>query len=277
MDWASLTSLIAAGVCLYVAGNFLNDWMDRGWDRQHRPERALPRGLFTPGNYLTLAVIFAAAGTALAFSTHRLAGATALCILLFIVIYTIWHKRSPWMVIPMGLCRALLPIMGALGMLTVDLNAEILAKIVVVAALAGGALFFYIAGLSLSARGETNPARSTSVKALSLVCFLITALMIFPLSLPLQISGWWWLAPVPYLVWWIVCQTRCRRPISKYVSALLAGIPLIDCITLIPLALWMLTGVDSNAAAQPLAIISLILPPLAVLFALALQRLAPAT
>jgi hypothetical protein len=222
--------------------------------------------------YLAVAAILAATGIALAFSTHRNAGTTAFLILCFIVIYTIWHKRSPWMVIPMGLCRGLLPIMGALGMISEPANPQHLAKIITVAALAGAALFFYIVGLSLSARGESDPAQSNFPKMLSLACFSVTAFMVIPLSFNSQISGMWWLAPVPYLIWWMLCQTRFRRPIPRYVSALLAGIPLVDFITLVPLALFALVPVG-----QTFLIISLILPPLALVSALALQRLAPAT
>lgn len=267
-----MLSLMAAGVCLYIAGNFLNDWMDQEWDRQHRPERALPRGLFTSGTYLALAAMFAGVGISLAFSTHRIAGITAFLILCFIVIYTLWHKYSPWLVIPMGLCRALLPIMGAVGMLSGPLDSNNQTKAIIVASLAGGALFFYIVGLSLSARGESIPHRSNFPKILSFGCFTITAIMVVPMFYHSQISGGWWLAPVPYLVWCCICQTNFRRPISRYVSGLLAGIPLVDCITLIPLALF------SSIPASPLfLIVSLTLPPLAVISALALQRLAPAT
>lgn len=270
--WTLVTALIASGICLYISGNFLNDWMDRAWDLQHRPERALPRGLFTPELYLGLALMFAATGSLLAFSSNPMAGFAALGILFFIVIYTVWHKRSPWMVIPMGLCRGLLPMIGALGMITTDTNPATLGKITATASITGAALFFYIVGLSLSARGESKPEQSTRAKIPAFTCLLITALMIFPLARHLQISSGWWLAPVPYLLWLTACQTRFRRPIPRYVSALLAGIPLIDCITLIPLSLWML-----HLATPSLPIISLVLPVFVMLAALTLQRLAPAT
>ncbi len=277
LDGRSMTCVMAAGMCLYLAGNFLNDWMDRAWDSRNRPERALPRGLFTPGTYLGVAVILSAGGITAAFTAQRLAGATALGILSFIVIYTVWHKRSPWMVIPMGLCRGLLPVMGALGMMRWPSAPGSLQTSATMAALAGGALFFYIAGLSLSARSEANPTAGRSPRVLSLWCFSISALLVFPHFLSIEKPGWWCLSPLPFLGWWALCQTRYRKTVSSYVSALLAGIPFIDSITLIPLALWILATPASNEDFRLIAMISLSLPPLAFLSALALQRLAPAT
>lgn len=266
--WDSLIMVISAGIFLYISGNFLNDWMDKEWDRQYRPERALPRRLFKPTTFLVLAVSFATIGLFLAFSANGMAAAAAFGIVLLIVIYTAWHKQSPWLVIPMGLCRAFLPIMGALGMMTDGINP----KTLVIAALAGSTLFFYIVGLSLSARGESNPKPSNLPKFLSLACFSASVTMILPLAANSQASVFWLLAPVPLLSWLILCQSHFRKPISKHVSALLAGIPFVDCITLIPLSCWMLA-----AGTHSLPTISLILPPLAFLSALALQRLAPAT
>jgi 4-hydroxybenzoate polyprenyltransferase len=49
-------ALMMAAVLFYVSGNFFNDWMDRDWDREKRPERALPRGMFSPKAYLMTAI-----------------------------------------------------------------------------------------------------------------------------------------------------------------------------------------------------------------------------
>jgi len=276
-SWINWAEISVAGICLYVAGNFLNDWMDLNWDRQHRPERALPCGLFAPLTYLSVAILLGFAGIAAAFSAHWLAGIAALGILLCVVIYTIWHKRSPWMVIPMGLCRGLLPIMGVLGMGSGDIHSESLTDMIQVAGLAGGALFCYIVGLSLSARGEATLVRSDFSNKLSIVCFWMTALMIIPILVGSGVAGVWSVAATPYLAWVLICQTRYRRPIGKYVAALLAGIPLVDWMVLLPLAFAAATVGNSAIAARPAVIISLVLPPLAFILARALQRLAPAT
>ena len=37
IPWTSAAATTFAGILLYVGGNFLNDWMDRAWDAEHRP------------------------------------------------------------------------------------------------------------------------------------------------------------------------------------------------------------------------------------------------
>ena len=76
-----------------------------------------------------------------------------------------------------------------------------------------------------------------------------------------------------YLAWLFACRKFFLRPVSSYVSALLAGIPLVDWIFLLPLALWRFPA----APLLPAEWLSLALPPLAFVSALLLQRVAPAT
>ncbi|HEX7262211.1 MAG TPA: UbiA family prenyltransferase, partial [Luteolibacter sp.] len=108
--WQKAGFLAVAAVLLYVGGNFFNDWMDRKWDARHRPERALPRGLFAPGLYAGLAAGLIGAGVTLAFVAGLRSGMVALGIAVAIVIYTLAHKRTAWAVVPMGICRGLLPL-----------------------------------------------------------------------------------------------------------------------------------------------------------------------
>ena len=39
--WPSVFFGIVVGVSLYLGGCFLNDWWDRNWDREHKPELSL--------------------------------------------------------------------------------------------------------------------------------------------------------------------------------------------------------------------------------------------
>jgi 4-hydroxybenzoate polyprenyltransferase len=55
-DFSWPWGLMIAAVLFYVSGNFLNDWADRDWDKVHRPERALPRGLFAAKAYFLTAI-----------------------------------------------------------------------------------------------------------------------------------------------------------------------------------------------------------------------------
>lgn len=246
--------LMAAGVSLYVAGNFLNDWMDRAWDETNRPERALPRGLFVPASYLCVASLAAVSGVACAASVGWRAALVALLISLCIIIYTIFHKRAVWSVVPMGMCRALLPVMGALGVSN-STNPLVL--------LPAAALFFYIVGLSLSARNEAHGGEAV-VPAL---WFLVPPALLVSLTFHLLEHRMIALVGLlPYGLWIWKCRKVDRRPVSRYVSSLLAGIPLVDWLLLLPLSI-----------AGPPSIACIVIPPLAVLSAVLLQRVAPAT
>ena len=157
--WIDACVLMLAGVFLYVAGNFLNDWMDRDWDAMHRPERALPSWLFQPSGYLATAVLSAAAGVGMAAWVSRPAALIGVAIVASIAIYTLWHKKRAWTVIPMGLCRALLPVMGAVGLVGHGSSADRVMETGMIAGIVSIGLFCYIVGLSLSARFESMKFR----------------------------------------------------------------------------------------------------------------------
>jgi 4-hydroxybenzoate polyprenyltransferase len=262
------TLLIISGACLYLAGNFLNDWADRKWDAFHRPERALPQEVFSSSFYLTLACGLGLLGLCTAAAVHTRSLIIALVITASIILYTWAHKRAGWSVIPMGLCRALLPGLGFSGFAPPWLASPALAAIAL-------GLFCHITGLSLSARAESVAEAPTGLLRFARLLFLPAGLSVFlaswlGLSCPLSasVSGL-----LPYVLWITLCLTIFRKPIHVYVSNLLAGIPLVDWIVLLPLGL-------THSAAQghePFFIACMIIPPLAFLSGKALQRLAPAT
>jgi 4-hydroxybenzoate polyprenyltransferase len=252
-------------VFLYLAGNFLNDWADRDWDEIHRRERALPSGLFTPRAYLSAACGFGFLGLCSAAAVRPQCLIVALMIVVAIVIYTWSHKWAAWSVIPMGSCRALLPVLGFAGFAAPQGFSMALA------ACASG-LFFHIVGLSLSARGESMATAPTGFLRFARWLFLPAGLLMFfaawvGLACPLDVSLF---GIFPYVLWIALCLTIFRKPVHRLISNLLAGIPLVDWIVLLPLAL-------VAAAPGTLAIVCLIGPPCAFLAGKALQRLAPAT
>lgn len=257
--------LAVAGVLLYVAGNFLNDWMDRKWDELHRPERALPSGLFRPGLYLGVAIGAGLGGLALAALASSAAGWVALGIFASVIVYTVWHKRTPWAVVAMGLCRALLPVMGAVG---ISGNVGLLPGLFAVA------LFCHIAGLSLSARYESLAHPPAGISHLARLLFAMTAGVAAYGAWVLGAGSFWVAGIVPYLVWVLLSLTVWRKPVPVHVSRLLAGIPLADWVVLLPIALLLAT---TGGGASPLAIACFAIPPVAFLLALLLQRVAPAT
>lgn len=257
--------LMAAGVLLYAGGNFLNDWMDRGWDQTHRPERALPQGVFTPALYLCVAIAMITGGLGFAALAGWQCALVAGVIGVFIVIYTIWHKRGPWAVVPMGICRALLPVMGFVAFHP---------QLERIWPMACG-VFCYIVGLSLTARHESmaEPPKLTGLTARFLL--LATAVLMawgnkeMFLHPAFVIAG-----ALPYLAWTSVCLRYWRKPLPRFVSGLLAGIPLVDWMTLLPLSATTFLRV-SDGTLEVAA--GLVIPPLAFVSALLLQRLAPAT
>ncbi len=252
-----------AGVCLYISGNFFNDWMDRGWDQSHRPERALPQGLFAPSLYAVIAVVLASAGLGLAWMINQTSGWVAATIVFWIVIYTLLHKRTAWAVIPMGLCRALLPIMGSVAVYPYVNDIWP----------AACALLFYITGLSLTARHESMAEPPMTISILSRGLLLGTALLaawgnhkLLAYQFPTVVGA------LPYLLWTSLCLRLWRKPVPKLVSRLLAGIPLVDWMTLLPLALILaFHGVND------VVLMFFIVPPVAFVAALFLQKVAPAT
>ena len=244
IDWLSLVLLCGSGLLLYFAGNLANDWFDRHWDAERRPERALPSGLFRPGLYLACSILFASAGCLLAFSESTACGLCAVAIAGLIAVYTWIHKRTMWGVVPMGLCRAGLYLLGHAAWIVewreleasgIDAASTYLNLAITAACMASG-LMAYICGLSISARyeGMEDPPQGPRVISLLLLIFPLLAMpCLWMYENPLfGIAGM-----IPYASWLAYCRLRLRRPVPRYVSGLLAGIPLVDLIAAISLSL----------------------------------------
>lgn len=258
--------LTIAAILFYVGGNFLNDWMDRDWDRIHRPERALPRGQFSPQLYLGVAISSFLIGLAITFFYGQEAFLVGAVLVGLIWLYTAIHKKTPFSVIPMGLCRASLPVLGFLA---------VGPKFSWMILFSSAALLVYIIGLSMSARGESRPESAHDRR-------LFARFMLFGSGLIAVYTGvrshpdTALLALCVFGVWMGFCLTKYRSPVPVHVSALLAGIPLIDLITLLPFAFFA-TELDLLETSNGWFFTSLLLPPFAFVAGRLLQRLAPAT
>lgn len=261
-------ALITASA-LYFAGNLLNDCFDIEWDRKNRPERALPSGLFTPSIYRLLSGIL----VGIALTTATLAGPTAFLVTaalgVFILLYTWIHKRTAWSVVPMALCRACLPLLGYYSSIgTSRASVWIFLPAVL--------LFVYLLLLSLRARSESRAeATGTTGTATSIALLLPPVILVVAYSTP----QWWFeglmingIATLPYLIWITLTLTLFRRPIARQVSALLAGIPLIDAMILLP---YLILGHILLAESGHVLIATAWAP--AFLFGRLLQRYVPAT
>jgi len=285
--WKSLGILSTAGLCLYFAGNLANDWFDRNWDKVRRPERALPSGLFPPSLYITAAAVLSLAGVGLAAMESLASAICALVILSLISVYTWFHKKAIWAVVPMGLCRAGLYAMAFLATWPIwdlhdqayrglDITGMVVTRLGIIATLMTG-LFCYIVGLSLSARYEgmeyPPPGPLVVSKTLLFLPILAMSCWIMPQSPVFGIIGM-----TPFLIWLTLCLTRFRKPIPRYVSALLAGIPLVDFVAAAPIALYI-DGelIEQNLWDLPHLSALLILPLIAFVLGRLLQKVAPAT
>jgi len=273
--WSALLRLSVAGAILYIAGNFLNDWADQEWDKEHRSERALPRGLFSSNSYAWVSALLTFLGIAMAWTVSRTSACAAGAIVVCIGLYTYGHKRSSLAVIPMGLCRALLPLLGIFAFPNLLSSKCIHHELLVLSICASLGIFCYIVGLTLAARYESTsePPIWTSLVARGLL--LVTPILLawgnkgLFIDQKLIIAG-----TLPYLSWTSLCLRFRRRPVKRLISGLLAGIPFVDWAILLPLAL-ALSATSSGWG--PFPILCATIPPLAFLASLLLQRLTPAT
>lgn len=110
-----LPALILALSLCYLAGMFLNDAFDRGFDARHRPERPIPSGQVTATAVFVSGFGMLAAGiVVLAWTGFATDGGTAwrplaagLVLGATIVFYDWHHKNNSFSPVVMGLCRML--------------------------------------------------------------------------------------------------------------------------------------------------------------------------
>jgi len=272
--WLDAALLALAGVLLYLSGNFFNDWKDRGWDAVNRPERALPRGLFSSRLYLWCGLGFAMAGSVIAFYVSVWSGLIALSILSSIGTYTHWHKEAAWAVIPMGLCRALLPLMGLFAVAELEGDGLSVSLAIIIAHAV--ALFFYICGLSISARGEARATPSSKPPLTGRLMLGFAGICAAAYWLAYYPQGAW-IAIAPFVIWTTLALTLFRRPISAHVSTLLAGIPLLDAIPLLSVAALVSMARGGGLFASEFATACILIPFIAFALGRRLQRVASAT
>ncbi|MCX6951785.1 MAG: UbiA family prenyltransferase [Verrucomicrobia bacterium] len=136
-----------AGSLAYAGGTTLNDVFDAGFDRQHRPERAIPRGLISRATAGWVGGLQLALGLGLLVflgaSPLAAAGLAAT-----ILLYDWLHKRWAGSVVLMAGCRVML----AVTLATLPGHAMTPAFVGWITA-----LFVYIIVLSILARREYHP------------------------------------------------------------------------------------------------------------------------
>ena len=136
-----------AGSLAYAGGTTLNDVFDAGFDRKHRPERAIPRGLISRATAGWVGALQLAAGLGLLVY----AGASPLAaagLAATVLLYDWLHKRWTGSVLLMAGCRVMLAVAIA------TLPGHVMSRAFVAWMVA---LFIYIVVLSLLARREYHP------------------------------------------------------------------------------------------------------------------------
>jgi len=253
-----LVSCLAAS-CLYVGGCFLGDAVDVEFDKSHKPDRPIPMGVLDRNSIYGYAAFLLTTGIVLPFaylkfSTDSFAPSALVASLLLagaIIIYSLWHKRSPWIGLPfIGACRFFLVIFGVyIAIMTVpslqdvfDASAEAprdgslsgvcggggARPIVFLYALCVG---FYTICFASVARSESSPKPITWRKGL-MVTMLLLPLLALPLNLNIlfhsvvDMSSL--IALILYWLWMISAFRKINSNKGQFVSRSLAGFCLLD-------------------------------------------------
>lgn len=288
-----------AGCLLYLGGCFLNDWKDQTWDALYRPERAIPAGRISSPVMATLASMCLLLGLGVAVFLNTGALVAALAIVASILVYTFFHKRTAWAVIPMGLCRGLLYLFGFFSQTwrthfgafndlflsgnptqyEQDKRENLIWELTDYLQILGSpivGIVAFVAGLSLFARAEAQPVVPKLNRFLGILLMSWVALthsLYWMLITPL----WNLLSLVPFAIFLAIGIHTMRKSVGRGVSWLLATICLVDFIIAVPLAVELSSrGTVFKFAGQE-AFLFPIVSMSAFCLALILQKLAPAT
>jgi len=220
--------LVALSLC-YIAGMFLNDAFDRGFDARYRPERPIPSGettartVFSAGfAMLVLGIVLLGwVGYAFDHATGFRPVAAGVALASAIVFYDSYHKQNPLSPLVMGLCRMLVYVTAAFALVP-DPPAQVYG--------AGLLLLCYLVGLTYIARQE-HLERVANLWPLVFIAspavWAARAALDDPAVAALALL---WLAWVLYSLSFL----RRRRPgdVPRAVGGLLAGICLWDAVVI---------------------------------------------
>ncbi len=222
---ARVFPLLVGASLLYCGGTTLNDAVDAEFDREHRPERPIPAGIFTEKQVWTIGSGMLAGGALIAVLLAKASLVWVLPLVAAILAYDFLHKQWKGSVFVMGGCRTLLYFAAASTAVErgLGLNGPVV--------LWGLALLLYIAGLSFAAReeskGKTLVGPPLFLLGAPVVAWVILAFNdVSPLVKLLGLLGtvgW-----TGYAIYRVRRDREDEDRIGDFVANLLAGIVLID-------------------------------------------------
>src|SRR5262249_49707692 len=158
--FAVFALLLFSSACLYSSGMVWNDYFDLAQDRRERPFRPLPSGRVKPNEAARLGTGLMVVGVACALMTGRLSGSLALVLVLAILAYDGWLKRTWAGPLGMGLCRFLNVLLGVSLAGTLDVPWALH-----LAAVVG----LYIVGVTWFARTEARESNQSALQGAAAV------------------------------------------------------------------------------------------------------------
>ena len=243
-----LVGLVLGAMCLYLGGTTLNDAVDVQFDREHRPERPIPAGIFSVRQVWAIGIGYLVIGSGLLLGLTKAAPLWIGALVASIVIYDIVHKKWKGAVFVMGSCRLFLYLVAA----SAATGGHGLNLLVLIWA---AAIFLYIVGLTLIARGESTGGGVPPVS----FGFLGAPVVAGAISLAFEGGGVVFaICMLAFMGWVGVCLWRLKggdpARIGRFVGGLLAGIPLIDALAIASLVPWLalvfLLALPSSVALQ---------------------------
>jgi len=225
----SVPLLIIAMSLAYIGGMFLNDAYDSKIDKIDkiaRPDRPIPSGKIsdTTVYYLGYSMLLGSVWLVLISAKNALgfphfAGASALILCCFIMLYNVWHKNNPISPLIMGLCRMFVYITAGYTLLREPSNLMMVGAFVTLC---------YLIGLTYIAKSENDD----SFAAMWPIAFLSVPLGFglmrstdsMPTLLFTLLFGGWLLYCLQFLM------DPAKRNVPKAVVSMIAGISLLDAI-----------------------------------------------
>ncbi len=215
--------LCLGATLLYVGGMYLNDAFDAGFDRRFRKERPIPAGHVEEKTVWLLGWGAMGAGFVCLVMGSQVSLSIAFLLVLSIIIYDAVHKHFPFSPVIMAACRFFL-ILAAF-----DSSGHPWQGFALWTAFAMAA---YIVGLTYVAKRE-----STGGVIAFWPCLFIAA----PIGLSFLVNNgrYFWIGllssmlMLAWVVWCLQFIFRSRNiQVFKTVSGLLAGIPLVDMVSI---------------------------------------------